>query len=279
MNKVKFFNNLFARKIIISIIFLGFLGYETIAQNDEVFHIISTTGKIMDKRSGHELQVGDEVSFQTELAFGSLHDRAVLLSSEKAKYFLELPKSSFVNSQLTVSSDKALSPVKSRPALSYDTRGPSVLMTNGLSSKTLKEYFSIDTFTVIGAKFTLPVKKQDLKKYALVLKYEIDNNPEEFVVNDFSISKNDLKIEGDRISECFVLLKDGEQTLSVTKLALIFVEKATLFSEFDSLLKALKQNKAEKNEASEILRQYCTDVYGLIDRSTLETTIIEYLTL
>ena len=243
------------------------------------YDIISTTGNIVDKKSGKELQVGDRVTLQTELQFNSLNDRAVLLNPEKTKYFLELPKSSFVNSQMTVASNLALSPVKARPSLITGVRGNSVLVTKGVSPQSLKEYFAIDTFTIVGAKFTLPVARQNTQKYNLLLRYETGNIVEEYVSADFTISKDDLKIQGNRISECYILLKEGDETIPVTQMSLFFVDKAQLFVEFDSLLKALDQTKNEKNKVRDILRQYCTDVYGMIDRTTLETTMNDYLSL
>ena len=263
------------KKLVISIVCSVLIATAAVAQETEIFDIISASGKIIDKRSGKELQVGDKISFQTELEFGSLNDRAVLLNSEKAKYFLELPKSSFVNSQLTIASNQALSPVKNRPALITGTRGNPTMVTNGLSPQTLKEYFKIDTFTVVGSKFTLPVTTQDARKYDLLLRYEIGIKVEEYVSTDFSIVKNDLKMEGNSITECYVLLKEGDKTVPVTQLSIFFVEKTQLFSEFDSLLKALNQ-RGNNNRTRDILIQYCTDVYGMIDRSALETTINDF---
>jgi hypothetical protein len=266
------------KHIIISMVCLLLLVTGTGAQ-EVTFDIISTTGSIVDKKSGKELQVGDRVTLQTELQFNSLNDRAVLLNPEKTKYFLELPKSSFVNSQLTVASSQALSPVKARPALITGVRGNSVLVTKGLSPQSLKEYFEIDTFTIVGAKFTLPVTRQDARKYNLLLRYEVGNIVEEYVSTDFTISRNDLKMQGNHISECYVLLKEGDKTIPVTQMSLFFVDKPQLFGEFQSLLKALNQTKNDKNKVREILRQYCTDVYGVIDRSILETTINDFLAL
>jgi hypothetical protein len=267
---------LFSTRTVIGAVFFASLTTGVSAQED-VFDIISTTGKIIDKRSGRELQVGDKVSFQTDLEFGSLHDRAVLLNPEKSKYFLELPKSSFVNSQLTITSNQALVAVKGRPALSTGTRGSSAMVTNGLSKKTLEEYLSIDTFTIVGDKFTLPVSPKDKQKFDLVLRYEFENTVEEYISTDFSISKNDLKLQGNKIDECFVVLKEGDVTEDVKAISLVFVDKPQLFGEFSSLLNALEQNNSDKNVKRETIRQYCTDVYGMIDRNTLDTTINDFL--
>ena len=245
------------------------------AQEVGIYDIISTTGTIVDRTSGKTLQVGDRVSLQTELQFNSLNDRAVVLSPSKSKYFLELPKSSFVSQQLTVASEQAIAPIKTRPALITGVRG-SILTTNGVSVQTLKEYFGVDTFTIIGSTFTLPVTNRDAGRFDLLLLYENGNIVEEYLSTDFSIDKNNLKLQGNRITECYVLLKDGNQSFPITQLSLFFVDKPQLFGEFDSLLKALNIRKSE-NATRTILRQYCTDVYGMIDSGTLEATLNDYL--
>ena len=265
-----------AKKTIICHLCWLWLAAGTFAQ-EITYDIISATGKIVDTKSGRALQVGDKVNLQTVFQFNSLHDRAVLLNPDKTKFFLELPKSSFVNAQMTVASDLALTPVKTRPALITGVRGNSVLAAKGLSPQSLKEYFAIDTFTVVGAKFTLPVTRQDVRKFDLLLRYENGNSVEEYVSTDFTISKNDLKIQGNRIAECFVLLRDGDTAIPVTQMSLFFVDRAQLFDEFESLLMALNQNKNNKYTVRAILRHYCTDVYGTIDGSVLETVINDYL--
>ena len=285
--------NLFStKKSIICTVSLVLLITGAAAQEIGVYDIISTTGTIVDKTSGKTLQTGDRVYLQTELQFNSLNDRAVVMSPSKSKYFLELPKSSFVNQQLTVVSDQALAQVKARPALITGVRGGSILTAYGLSPETLTEYltgkkssqgspqkesFSVDTFTIIGSKMILPVTKSDAAKYDLLLRYENGDNIEEYLSSDFSIVKNDLKLQGNGITECFVLLKEGNRTIPVTQLSLFFVDKIQLFNEFNSLLKALNQKKDDKNVVRTVLRQYCTDVYGMIDSDILKATIDDYL--
>ena len=246
------------------------------AQEVGTYDIISATGIIVDKTSGKALKVGDRINLQTDLQFNSMNDRAVVLSPSKSKYFLELPKSSFVNQQLTITSDQAIAPIKTRPALITGVRGNSVLTTKGVSPQSLKEYFAVDTFTIIGSKLTLPVTKGDVEKFNLLLRYENGVVVEEYLSGDFSIVKNDLKLQDNRISECFVLLMEGDRTIPVTQLSLFFVDKKQIYNEFDSLLKALNLRKSG-NATYTILRQYCTDVYGMIDNITLEATINEYL--
>ena len=263
------------KKVIVYHICLVLLTTGAMAQ--ETYDVISTTGVITNKKTGKVLQEGSQVTLQTEFQFSSLYDRAVLLGSSKTKHFLELPKSSFVNQQLTITSDQALSPVKNRPKLITGIRGSAALITDGVSAQTLKEYFGTDTFTVIGTELALPVTKLDAKKYGLLLRYENGNQVEECALSNFTVVKKGLKIQGNHIAECFVLLKDGEQIIPITQISLYFVDRIQLFREFDSLLKALNQKKTEKDLVGEILRQYCTDVYGNIDRTTLERAIDEYL--
>ena len=264
------------RAIITSLVCLVWLVTGTVAQETVTYDIISATGTIVDRTSGKVLKSGDKINLQTGLMFNSLTDRAVLLSPSKTKYFLELPKSSFVNQQMTVTSDQAITPVRIRPALITGVRGKSVLTTKGVSPQSLKEYLAVDTFTIIGSKLTLPVTKADAEKFDLLLRYENGDSVEEYLSTGFSIAKNDLKIQGNRITECYVLLKEGNQIVPITRLSLFFVEKEDLFNEFDSLLKALNLMKKD-NMARTILRQYCTDVYGIIDSVTLEATLTDYL--
>ena len=256
---------------------IGLLLMMTGAVAQETYDVISTTGKITDKRTGSVLKEGSQITLQTELQFSSLYDRAVLLCPSKTKHFLELPKSSFVNQQMTVTSDQALSPVKNRPKLVTGIRGSAALVTQGVSVQTLKEYFGTDTFTVIGTELALPVTKQDVKRYGLMFRYESGARVEDCTLSNFTITKKGLKMKGNHIAECYVLLKDNEHTYTATQIALFFVDKTQLYREFDSLLKALHQKKTEKDSAGDILRQYCTDVYGNIDRTSLEKAINEYL--
>ena len=267
------------KKSIICIVCCSLFMAVAVAQDNVTYDIISATGTIVDKNSGKALQIGDQISFQTELEFGSLHDRAVLLDPAKAKFFLELPKSAFVNSQMTIASNLALTPVRVRSAPITSIRGASGLFAEGVSPKSLKEYFALETYTVIGERFTLPVSLRDAERFDLLLRYEIDNSVEEYVATDFTIDKNKLKTQGAGISECFVMLKEGGQATPITQVMLIFVEKEQLLREFDSLLNAMNQQRNEKDAAREILRQYSVDVYGIIDRNKLEETINDFLTL
>ena len=248
-------------------------------QGDEIYDIVSINGKIVDKRSGKELLVGEIVNFQTDLIFGSLHDRAIVLNSEKTKYYLELPKSSFMNMELTIASTLALAPVQNRSALVNSTiRRGGMLLTEGLSPKTLREYFEIDIFTIVGSSFMVPVQSSDKENFDLMLRYESENKVVDYISTDFSISKNDLKIQGMGIAECFIyLINEKGELLPVTQLSLHFVEKDVILAEFNALLKALNQEKVNNNTTRETLRHYCADVYGVIDRNTLEKLIDEFI--
>ena len=271
-----------SKKFYVSHLFMAVLIVGASAQEPAYYDIISATGKIVDKSSGKELQVGDKVYLQTELEFNSLYDRAVLLSPSKSKYFLEVPKASYAQGQLIVTSDVALQAVKNRPALMTGVRGNSVMQTDGVSKETLETYFGVDTFTIIGNTLALPVTKADAGKYNLMLRYETDTGSvEDYLAPNFTINKNALKMKGNKIAECYVMYKDKNQTIpvTVTQVSLFFVDKAQLYAEFDSMLKAMNQSKKDKNTARETLRQYCTDVYGLIDRAVLESTINDYLAL
>ena len=259
-------------------LFLTFPYADVIAQSAETYDIVSIIGKIVDKRSNRELLVGEIVNFQTELEFSGLHDRAIVLNSEKTKYYLELPKASVMNMQLTVASNIALAPVQNRSSIvNSGLRRGGILFTEGLSPKTLKDYFEIDAFTIIGTSFALPVLGRDKEKFDLMIRYETENSVVEYIARDFIINKSDLKILGSSISECFVyLIQENGEVLPVTQLTLFFVEKDVLLAEFEALLKALKHEKVYDSSTRDILRNYCADVYGVIDRNTLELIIDDF---
>jgi len=270
---------LYSKRIIAGMLCTVMLCAGVSAQDIVTYNIISTTGKIVDKKTGKTLNVGDKIILQTELQFNSLYDRAVVLSPSHTRHFLELPKTSFVNSQLTVTSDQALTPIKSRPKLVTGIRGSATLRNSGVGPQTLKDYFGNDTFTIIGPELALPVAHQDAAKFELLLRYENGGRVEEYVATGMTISKKGLKLQGTGIAECYVILKENGQNTPVTQTSLFFIEKKQLFVEFDSLLNALNINKKkdDKNKTSDVLRQYCDDVYGTIDDATLEKTITEYL--
>ena len=268
--------NFFSIRMLLCFVFCVFLFSGAFAQG-EIYDIISARGTIKDKSTGKTLEVGDKIYLDTELEFGALYDRAVLLSSSKSKYFLEVPKSSLAEQQLVLTSSQALSPVQSKSRLVTGVRGSDVLKVKGLSPETLKEYFGPDAFTVIGTSLKLPVKKQDADKYCLLLRYEKGNSVEEYISNDLSIEQKDLKLEGNGIAECYLLLKEGNETVHVTQVSLFFVSKTQLFKEFDSLLKSMNQKKKQDDKTNDLLKQYCLDVYGMMDRESLENTIEEYL--
>ena len=265
-------NILVAKKTTICFACMVLLITVAFAQESEIYDIISTTGSIVDKRSGKPLKVGDKVSFQTELEFSSLQDRAVLLNSEKSKYFLELPKETAISRQMTIASNQALMPVKGRPALITSSRG-----TIELTKEELLKYFQIDTYTVIGTQFKLPFKKETNRD--LVFRYETDDDVVDNVLSNLTISKDDFNLQGISIPECYVMLREGDKDTQIMQFSLFFVDKEQLFGEFDSLLKALDKEKNDNRDTREILRQYCTDVYGMIDRNSLDSTINDYLAL
>jgi len=250
-----------------------------ISQDLEIFNIIKTEGNIIDTRTGKELKIGDEVNFQTNLEFGSLNDWAVLLNPEKAGYYLKLPVSSFGNSQLTVASNIALSPVNKNIRAALVTGGTNRRF-HGVAPENLKsEYFLTDTFTIIGNSFKLPVLLEGAKKYDLVLRYNNGNNIEEYVSQDFTILKNNLKLQGNIIPDCSILLREGDNTVSLTKLLIRFIDEENLVIEFDVLLKALDHQKSVNNETRDILYDYCNNIYGIIDPAVLFTVINDFLEL
>lgn len=255
-----------------------------LAQETGVYSIVSISGgNIVDKKTGKELNVGDRVNLQTNLEFGSLYAKAVLINPSKTqKYWLSVPESQFAENKLTVSSDLALHKVTPRPIKITGTRGEAVDFVGGISRESMKNYFGKDTFTVIGNSLAMPVPTRDAKKYGIVFRFEQGNCVKDVSSDNFTISKQlliDSQNKTDEISECFILLNDlsDNALVNVTTVRLCFVDEARLYKEFDALLKAFDMKpKSFSPAADKKVKEYCLEVYGNIDQKSLKSTVSKY---
>ena len=237
------------------------------AQESGMYRVIGVTGRIVNQQSGRELQANQQVNLQTTLLFGNASDKAIVLSPSQERYRLELPASS---EQLVVPFDKSLREIKSRPLLSTGTRG-----LEPVSPEALKKYFGADTFAIVGNSLNMQVKKSDAQKYDLVFRFEVNDKIRELIFDDFVIRQSDMGLT--QINECFILLREGEKVTPVTQIALCFVDEQNLKQEFTALMSALNIKKSSTAEARKELRQYCRDVYGVMDSSHLNDVINRFL--
>ncbi len=243
---------------------------EVFAQEDGSYSIISVNGRIVDQNSGKAFHVGEKVSLQTTLQFGTFSDRAILISPSRERYRLELPPAS---SELLVPSNQVIREIKSRPQLVTSTRGPA-LTSKGVSVETLKSYFNTDSFTIIGNNLKIPVKKQDVEKFDLMLRYEDVNGIEEVLFPDFIIQYHQFNCQ--HIGECSILLRESKITQPVKQVKLYFISEKTLFEEFEALLASLEIPKRGTPGSRQELKQYCVDVYGTMDENQLNRTISRF---
>ncbi|MDR1672448.1 MAG: hypothetical protein LBS09_03150 [Bacteroidales bacterium] len=259
-------------------LFACFCTFPLLAQGRGTYSILSIKGNIIDRKTDKELFIGDKVDLQTEFRFGDTYDEAVLLSPSKVKYWLKMPESMFAAQQLVVSSQQALQTVRSRPIPMSGTRGGAAvkLASEGVSLETLKEYFGVDTFSVIGPSLQLPVTAADLAQYRLVVRYE-KNGVTDIKADNFTLSKSTLT-DGDQsqIKECYLLLDNGTTMQPVTQICLLFVDEERLLKEFSAYLAALNARKTNTARTRKLLQQYCVDIYGNIDQSNLEKTINKF---
>jgi hypothetical protein len=232
-----------------------------------MYHVIGVNGRIVNQQSGKELQTNEEVYLQTTLSFGNASDKAILLGPSQRRYRLELPVSS---EQLVVSSDKSLHEIKSRPLLSTSTRGMAPV-----TPETCKNYFGTDTFAIIGNSLNMQVKKSDLQKYDLIFRFEENDKIRDVTFGDFVIRQN--VIGSSQVNECFILLREDEKITPVTEIALWFVNEQNLFQEFTTWLNVKNIKKSSSADARKELRQYCRDVYGVMDNNNLNDVINRFL--
>ncbi len=247
------------------------------AQERGEYDIISVKGRIIDKKSGKTLNIGNQINLQTDLEFGSSGDRAVLLNSGGTqKYYLSVPNaSSSSGARLIMSSDAALRTIDHQPILITRSKKPDYIPIAGM-----KDYFGSDLFSVIGDSLSLPITPSEKKKYALILRFEEGNTPKDVISYNFTIDKKSLSLSEDQseISECYIVLRNlsDQSETTIKPVTLSFVDEARLFKEFSALLKAMKKNQSDTPPNRQILKQYCADVYGNIDPKTLDKTISKY---
>ena len=256
MNKVVF-------NVICAVVFL-MNGY---AQESGMYRVIGVTGRIVNQQSGKELQTNEQVNLQTTLLFGNASDKAIVLSPSQERYRLELPASS---EQLTVPFDKSLREIKSRPLLATGTRG-----LEPVSPASLKKYFGADTFAIVGNTLKIQVKNSEIQKYDLIFRFEENDQIREVTSSDFVIRQSDMGLT--QIDECFILLREGEKVTPVTQVAFFFLNEKSLHQEFGAWLSAMNIKKSNSAEARRELRQYCRDVYGLMDNSNLNDVVNRFL--
>jgi len=237
------------------------------AQESGVYHVIGVNGRIVNQQSGKELQSDEQVYLQTMLLFGNASDKAILLSPSQRRYRLEMPVSS---GQLLVSSDKSLHEIKSRPLLSTSTRGMAPV-----SPEMLKNYFGADTFAIAGNSLNLPVGSNDVQKYDLVFRFAENNAIKEVISGDFVIRQSDFGRT--QINDCSILLREGENMTPVTQATLCFIDEQNLYQEFTAYLNALNIQTDKTSEVRRELRQYCRDVYGVMDNNRLNEVIARFL--
>ncbi|MDR1666775.1 MAG: hypothetical protein LBS03_03655 [Bacteroidales bacterium] len=256
------------------ILFIGCIGISCLlsvrAQEVGTYGILSVNGKIVDKQTGRELVVGQQVHLQTTLSFAIASD-AVVLSPSKVKYRIELPDKYVMSSVLEAPSQEVIRQVKVRPLLVTGTRGNQSLLTD-LSLPSLRSYFGTDTFSVIGNSLKLPVIQNNTKNPKLLIRYE-KNGVKEVKLNNLTLDKAQLAPDGNRIDECFIMLDDGKQLLPVTQVRLFFIDENRLFREFEAFFSAMEIERTDTPKNREMLEHYCTDLYGNIDRKNLKNTL------
>ncbi|MDR1863984.1 MAG: hypothetical protein LBR08_00240 [Bacteroidales bacterium] len=254
-----------------------------LAQEKETYDILSVSGSITDRKTGKALAIGSKISLQTEIQFGGINDKAILISPAKVKYRLEIPEALFAENRLVFSSHQLLQSVLSRSTPLTAVRGvAAALSAEGVSVKSLRDYLGVDTFSIIGSTLRLPVSKEDNARCKLTLAFDGEGTTDvtKVKLDDFTLSRAALNLADRRteIKECFVMLDNGKETLPVTRICLIFVDEDRLPKEFAALLSALNIKKANTADNQRLLQQYCLDVYGNIDRKSLNDAIDRFLT-
>ena len=254
MNKTK------SLSIICAFLFLT----DIYAQEIGLHNVVKIDGRIVNQQSGNELKHNEQVNMHTMLLFGSVADNAILRSPTQRRYRLA------TTGELLVSSDRSLKEIKSRPMTDTDIR-----LTREIPPETLKKYFGTDTFAIIGNVMKIQVGTQNAQNYDLVFRFEENNKTKEVVSNDFIIRQNDFGQT--HINDCLILLRQGDKTTEITKVAITFLDEQNLHNEFAAWLSGLEEQTNANYKRRIELQQYCRDVYGVMDHNNMHYTIGRFL--
>ena len=248
--------------IIFSVISAFALLKGSYAQGDGLYHVIVVNGRIVDQGAGNtELRNNMPVRLQTNLLFDNPSHNAVLRSSFDKRYRLVAPG--------------RLHEIRSRPSNTASLRSSSGRALS-ITPELLENYFGADTFAIVGSSLKLNVDGSVAENMNLVFRFQENNTTQEVVSADFVINKNNFG-EHSQINDCLIMLREGDTTTPITTVTLLFVEEQNLHQEFAAWLNGLGRPLEMDFEIHDELKQYCRDVYGVIDNEILNRVINNFL--
>lgn len=258
---------------------------------EETYHVIVTSGTIVNKTNNQPLQRGMKISAKDQVVFKSSKAKAIVIGTKRGRFVLSA-RSSATSSELVAFVTEVLSPLKSNSKLS-SRDGDSDVVYNfedffyGIETPELRADIEqnniIRNFVVLGdaLKFRLLQKTHPLDKHNfLVIRYIYQGKAISKIFphkgDEVTLSKQELfthkgtEIPVDAVNsvELYFLRdydpsqgKKGKRSFLV-KFKPIFLDEAEMTSTFEALSKVYKKRNLSEKEQLTSYFQFILDVYG-----------------
>lgn len=272
-----------------NIIVLLLLPLACFAQSgSSLYHVVKVNGDILNMNQGKSLSTGDKIMSSDNLRFQTINASALAINEKSEKYNLKRPAIDIsTNDDMGFTVMLAATPVLSRNQLT--TRG---LVNTERAIVDLKSYFGKDDFAVIGDSMSVLLDESlfplNNNKF-VVFHYIINgktvskklgfNNQYLIIEKDKLLEVEGKQILGNQITgiEVYQHEVSSDNSEKITEINLVFVDKESLFKEFDAMIQVLNKLYSTNEEKIEYLTNYFGDVYGLTDLRLLMKVMDEYV--
>lgn len=240
----------------------------------DTFYVIHLKGTATNKTTGTPIKVGDQISSNDQVKFGS-KDAAVVIMGAKGKYTLSPAVSDNNSSELVAFVQSALVPLKSNGHLS--TRGAE-------SEKIidLKGYFGTSKFFIIGDKLTIaldqskyPVsdKKMFIFRYIhkdTVVSKKVETNGTHIIINKKTLyTIKGTYVDPEKIAnvDLYYYNSETKNSTKVVNFTPHFINEETLKEELKVQKNILKGQNLSEEQINKELLSFMSDVYGRTDEA------------
>lgn len=250
----------------------------------DIYFVIHIKGSAVNKTTGKTIEVGDPISSEDEVKFGSKETTVVIIGA-KGKFTLSPAVNANQTSELFAFVQNALLPLKSNGHLS--SRG-----TTAEKVSDLKDYFGTSGFLIIGDQLRIPLNASRYPLSAgkmLIYRYthegevvskRIENHGDTIAIEKKSLyTIKGVSIDPLKIDKADIYFFDTENKKSnkVVTFAPLFIEEKILKKELTVLKEYLKQQGIDNDQIRKDLLIFVNDIYGKTDETILDRWITDHL--
>jgi len=270
----------------------------TVNDIEETYHVIVTSGTIVNKTSNRPLQRGMKISSKDQVEFKSSTAKAIVIGTKRGRFVLSARQSS-ANSELVAFVTEVLSPLKANSKLSTRNLETDVLYD-------FEEYFygkkgdakesgKVRDFVIIGNELsfqlvpTVPMNANNFLTIRYTYQGKVINKSIPFKGQRVTINKDELftykgvNIPVDAVSKVGLYYlqgfdrakKERGKSEFLVEFKPVFIEEAEVIETIEALNDVYSQRKLKKDERLEKYHGFFWDVYGYTKMHALETFLKE----